>query len=42
MEILVDSNGNETVFIINEDGSTLSMLKTTYDQQQAANEAAPK
>ena len=35
MEIIVDRYGNEVVFITNEDGTTMSMLKSTYDQQQA-------
>jgi hypothetical protein len=34
MEILKDSFGNEVVFIVNEDGSTVSMLKSVYDAQQ--------
>jgi hypothetical protein len=35
--IEVDSfSGKEThIFITNEDGTTLSMLKSTYDEQQA-------
>ena len=33
LEILEDSKGNEVVFITNEDGTTLSMLKSTYDAQ---------
>ena len=36
MEIIKDTNGKDLVFITNEDGSTLSMLKSTYDEQQAA------
>ena len=37
MEIIKDElTGIETVFIINEDGTTLSMLKSVYDEQQAA------
>ena len=37
MQIIKDElTGIETVFIINEDGTTLSMLKSTYDEQQAA------
>jgi len=35
MEIIKDTNGNDLVFITNDDGSTLSMLKTEYDRQQA-------
>jgi hypothetical protein len=35
LEILEDSKGNEVVFITNEDGTTLSMLKETYDKQRA-------
>ena len=36
MEIITDElTGIETVFIVNEDGTTLSMLKTTYDEIQA-------
>jgi hypothetical protein len=35
LEILEDSKGNEVVFITNEDGTTLSMLKTEYDRRQA-------
>ena len=31
LEILQDSKGNDVVFITNEDGTTLSMLKSTYD-----------
>ena len=37
MEIIKDEKtGLEFVFITNEDGTTLSMLKSTYDAQQAA------
>lgn len=32
-EIMKDLQGNDVVFITNEDGSTLSMLKSTYDAQ---------
>lgn len=40
MEIIIDElSGIEIIFIENEDGSTLSMLKSTYDEQQAALEA---
>ena len=35
-EIILDSVGNEVVIITNEDGSQVSMLKATYDAQQAA------
>jgi hypothetical protein len=36
MEIITDElTGIETVFIVNEDGTTLSMLKSTYDEIQA-------
>ena len=35
LEILEDSKGNEVVFIINDDGTTLSMLKEEYDRRQA-------
>jgi len=35
LEILEDSKGNEVVFITNEDGTTLSMLKSEYDRRQA-------
>jgi hypothetical protein len=35
LEILLDSKGNEVAFITNEDGTTLSMLKTEYDRRQA-------
>ena len=36
MEIIKDEKtGLEFVFITNEDGTTLSMLKSTYDAQQA-------
>ena len=40
MEIITDElTGIETVFIINEDGTTISMLKSTYDEQQATQSA---
>ena len=40
MEIITDElTGIETVFIINEDGTTISMLKSTYDEQLAAQSA---
>jgi hypothetical protein len=35
MEIIKDTFGNDIVFIVNEDGSTTSMLKSTYEAQQA-------
>jgi hypothetical protein len=35
LEILEDSKGNEVVFITNDDGTTLSMLKSEYDRRQA-------
>jgi hypothetical protein len=35
MEIIKNQFGTEVVIITNEDGSTLSMLKSTYDEQQA-------
>ena len=41
MEIITDQYGNEVVFITNEDGTTLSMLKSTYDELKA-NEAKTK
>ena len=42
MEIIKDElTGIETVFIVNEDGTTISMLKTTYDELKA-NEAKIK
>jgi hypothetical protein len=39
MEIIVDSFGNEIVYIVNDDGTTLSMLKSTWDELEAAKEA---
>ena len=36
MKIIVDSYGEEIVFIENPDGTTLSMAKSTYDAQEAA------
>lgn len=37
MEIITDPlSGVESVFIVKDDGSILSMLKSTYDEQQAA------
>ena len=49
MEIITDTYGNEIVYIVNDDGSTTSMLKSTYDAQQAeakapkvVDEAAPE
>jgi hypothetical protein len=42
MEIIKDElTGIETVFIVNEDGTTISMLKSTYDELKA-NEAKIK
>jgi hypothetical protein len=38
IEIIIDRYSNEFVIITNEDGSTLSMLKSTYDEQQKAAE----
>jgi hypothetical protein len=36
MEIIIDDKtGAEIVYIVNEDGSTTSMLKSTYEAQQA-------
>ena len=36
MEIIIDEKtGLEIAYIVNEDGSTLSMLKSTYDELQA-------
>jgi hypothetical protein len=35
MEIIKDTYGNDVVFITNEDGTTLSMLKSTYETMQA-------
>jgi hypothetical protein len=35
LEIFEDSKGNEVVFITNEDGTTLSMLKSEYDRREA-------
>ena len=40
MEILKDTRGNEIAYIVNEDGTTTSMAKSTYDEM-IANEAAP-
>lgn len=36
IEIILDFIGNEVIIITNEDGSKVSMLKETYDAQQAA------
>jgi hypothetical protein len=37
LEIITDEKtGADIVYIVNEDGTTLSMLKSTYDAQQAA------
>ena len=38
LELIEDSKGNEVVFITNEDGTTLSMLKSTWDKLEAAKE----
>jgi hypothetical protein len=35
IEYLKDTYGNDVVFITNEDGTTLSMSKGTYDAMQA-------
>ena len=36
MEIIKDTlTGLETVFIVNDDGTTVSMLKSTYEAMQA-------
>ena len=35
IENLKDSFGSDIVLITNEDGSTISMLKSTYDELQA-------
>lgn len=36
LEIIIDDKtGLEIAYIVNEDGTTLSMLKSTYDEQQA-------
>lgn len=40
MEIITDQFGTEIVIITNEDGSTLSMHKSTYDEMIAQQEAA--
>ena len=31
LEIITDAKGNDMVFIVNDDGTTQSMLKSTYD-----------
>jgi hypothetical protein len=41
MEIIQDPYGNDVVLILNEDGSQTSMLKSTYDEMIARNEANP-
>jgi hypothetical protein len=41
MEIIQDFYGNDVVLIHNEDGSQTSMLKSTYDEMIARNEASP-
>jgi hypothetical protein len=38
MEIIVDIHGNEIVVITNTDGSTASMLKSTWDELEAQKE----
>jgi hypothetical protein len=38
MKIIQDTVGNDYVFITNEDGSTFSMLKSTYDEMIAQQE----
>ena len=38
MEIIKDTYGNEIAYIVNEDGTTISMLKSIYDELKA-NEA---
>jgi hypothetical protein len=38
MEILTDTRGNEIAYIVNEDGSTTSMAKSTYDEMIAQQE----
>jgi hypothetical protein len=36
LEIIIDEKtGAEIAYIVNEDGTTLSMLKTEYDRRQA-------
>jgi len=40
MEIIKDPYGNDLVLILNEDGSQISMLKSTYDEMIARNEAS--
>ena len=35
IETITDRFGNEVVIITNEDGTTLSMSKATYEAQQA-------
>lgn len=42
IEILTDKYGTEIVLITNEDGSTVSMSKSVYDEQQAALETQKK
>lgn len=36
IEIIEDSKGNEVIVITNEDGTTVSMLKSHYDELEAA------
>lgn len=39
MEIILDERtGAEIVYIVNEDGSTVSMLKSTWDELEAQRE----
>ena len=38
MEIIEDIRGNEIVFITQDDGSTVSMLKSTWDELEAQKE----
>jgi hypothetical protein len=38
MEIITDTYGNEIAYIVSENGSTTSMLKSAYDELKA-NEA---
>ena len=38
IQIIEDKYGNEVVFVTNEDGTTLSMAKAVWDEQQAQKE----
>ena len=38
MEIILDTLGNEIAYIVNEDGTTVSMPKTVWDELEAAKE----